>query len=81
MMWNKAFAWLGFGDQKHDAPRGHGDHRHGHRNHASAHGHDHTHGVVDSVLVTTARGIWAIKWSFVILGVTAALQLGIVVLG
>ena len=31
-------------------------------------------------LATTARGIWAVKWSFVILGVTAALQLGIVVL-
>jgi cation diffusion facilitator family transporter len=35
---------------------------------------------VDPVVATTARGIWAIKWSFVILGVTAALQLGIVVL-
>jgi cation diffusion facilitator family transporter len=35
---------------------------------------------VDPVVVTTARGIWAIKWSFVILGVTAALQLGIAVL-
>jgi len=35
---------------------------------------------VDPVIATTERGIWAVKWSFVILGVTAALQLGIVVL-
>jgi divalent metal cation (Fe/Co/Zn/Cd) transporter len=35
---------------------------------------------VDPVIATTARGIWAIKWSFVILGVTAALQLIIVLL-
>jgi cation diffusion facilitator family transporter len=69
MMWNKALAWLGFCDQGHNHPHGHGDH-----------GHGHTHGVVDPVLATTERGIWAIKWSFVILGVTAALQLGIVIL-
>ena len=48
--------------------------------HAADHGHHHTHGVVDPVIATTARGIWAVKWSFVILGVTAALQLGIVML-
>ena len=30
------------------------------------------------MIATTARGIWAIKWSFAILGITAALQLGIV---
>jgi len=35
---------------------------------------------VDPVIATTEHGIWAVKWSFVILGVTAALQLGIVVL-
>ena len=35
---------------------------------------------MDPVIATTARGIWAIKWSFVILGVTAALQLVIVLL-
>jgi cation diffusion facilitator family transporter len=67
-MLNKALVWLGFGGQKHAHAHGHG------------HGHGHTHGVVDPVLATTERGIWAVKWSFVILGVTAALQLGIVVL-
>ena len=30
-------------------------------------GHDHTHGIVDPTIATTERGIWAIKWSFVIL--------------
>lgn len=38
----------------------------------------HTHGVIDASLTTTARGIWAIKWSFVILAITAALQLVVV---
>ena len=40
--------------------------------------HGHTHGVIDPTITTTDRGIWAIKWSFVILAVTAALQLGVV---
>jgi len=80
MMLHKALVWLGCGEQRHDHPHGHGDHGHGHDTHASDHGHNHTHGVVDPVIATTERGIWAVKWSFVILGVTAALQLGIVVL-
>jgi len=42
--------------------------------------HDHTHGVIDATIATTERGIWAVKWSFVILGVTAALQLVTVLL-
>ena len=37
------------------------------------------HGVVDASIVTTSRGIWAIKWSFLILAVTAFLQLLVVV--
>lgn len=40
--------------------------------------HGHKHGVVDATISTTARGIWAIKWSFVILGTTALLQLVVV---
>jgi cation diffusion facilitator family transporter len=80
MMLHKALVWLGFSEQRHDHPHGHGDHGHGHDTHASDHGHNHTHGVVDPVIATTEHGIWAVKWSFVILGVTAALQLGIVVL-
>jgi cation diffusion facilitator family transporter len=77
-MWNKALVWLGFRGQSHHHPHPHEPHGHGH--HASEHGHAHTHGVIDPVIATTARGLWAIQWSFVILAVTAALQLGIVML-
>jgi cation diffusion facilitator family transporter len=46
-----------------------------HHGHA---GHTHTHGIVDPTLVTTERGIWAVKWSLAGLGVTALLQVGVV---
>jgi cation diffusion facilitator family transporter len=36
--------------------------------------------MVDPTLASTAQGIWAIQWSFVILAVTAALQIVIVLL-
>src|SRR4051812_27479360 len=56
-------------------------HRHGHHHqpghHAAPHGH--THGVVDSSIATTEIGVWAVKWSFAILVLTAALQMGVVV--
>ena len=63
--------WLGFGGPIPEV--GHGGH--------SAHGeggHGHTHGVIDPSLTSSDRGIWAIKWSFVILAVTAAFQFAIV---
>jgi cation diffusion facilitator family transporter len=62
--------WLGFGGQHQN--HGRGDHRHGQGSKG------HTHGIVDPTLATTTTGIWAIKWSFVILVVTAALQLVVV---
>src|SRR5215470_16276662 len=40
--------------------------------------HDHTHGATDPALLTTERGIWAVKWSFIGLTVTAIFQLIIV---
>src|SRR5215471_12555101 len=52
--------------------------------HGQAHHHDdgtahrHTHGAVDPTLVTTQRGLWAIKWSLVGLGTTALIQVVIV---
>ncbi len=49
--------------------------------HGRAPGHGvggHSHGVVDPSIATAARGIWAVKRSFVILAITAALQLSIV---
>ena len=42
------------------------------------HRHDHTHGTIDPVLLTTERGIWAVKWSLIGLGATAVFQLVIV---
>ena len=79
-MWKKALVWLGWRSQSHHHPHAPEPHGHGHGHHASAHGHVHTHGAVDPVLATTARGIWALKWSFVILAMTATLQLTIVML-
>ena len=43
-------------------------------------GNVHTHGAVDPSILTTRRGIWAIKWSFIGLFITAAFQLLIVML-
>jgi cation diffusion facilitator family transporter len=42
------------------------------------HSHNHTHGSVDATLLTTERGIWAVKWSFFWLFITALLQIVIV---
>ncbi|MDX8512612.1 cation diffusion facilitator family transporter [Mesorhizobium captivum] len=68
-MWARILDWFGFGAHGHD----HGGHSHDH------HGpHGHTHGVIDATIATTDRGIWAIKWSFVILAVTAVLQVAVV---
>ncbi len=64
--------WFGFGQH---------DHGHGHGSHGHDHGpHGHTHGVIDATIATTDRGIWAIKWSFVILAITAVLQMAVVAL-
>lgn len=63
--------WFGFG------PRDHAAHGHGHHDHVSG---SHSHGVIDATIATTDRGIWAIKWSFVILAITAAMQMVLVAL-
>ena len=56
---------------------GHGNgHDYSHR-----HGkHGHTHGTIDPAITTSERGIWAIKWSFIGLAVTALLQIVVVLL-
>jgi cation diffusion facilitator family transporter len=70
-MLRAALDWLGFGE--------HG-HAHGAGNrHAHGEPGGHTHGVMDPTIATTARGIWAIKWSFALLALTAAMQLAVVV--
>ena len=40
--------------------------------------HDYTHGTIDPSLLTTERGIWAVKWSLIGLGATAVFQVVIV---
>ncbi|OLL27266.1 cobalt transporter [Burkholderia sp. SRS-W-2-2016] len=68
-MWSTIKEWFGLGG--HDSGHGNG--------HAHADGpHGHTHGVIDPSLSSSERGIWAIKWSFAILAVTAILQLVVV---
>ncbi len=61
----------------------HGDHGH-HHDHdppgRDSQGHGHTHGVVDPSIVSTERGVWALKWSFVGLMATALLQAVVVAL-
>lgn len=74
-MLRSALDWLGFGKHGHShVITGH-DHAHDHD-----HGHGHVHGTIDPTIATTAKGVWAIKWSFVILTITAALQLIVVLL-
>ncbi len=51
-------------------------HKHSH-DHGYA--HSHSHGVIDPSIVTHERGLWAIKWSFVVLILTAIFQLFVVI--
>lgn len=53
------------------------DQSHSHNDHGHTH-HDHTHGTIDPGLLTTERGIWAVKWSLIGLGATALFQVVIV---
>ena len=48
--------------------------------HDHGHHHGHAHGIVDPSIATSDKGLWAVKWSFVALAATAALQLVIVFL-
>jgi cation diffusion facilitator family transporter len=58
---------------------GSGHEAHGH-DHGAGHRHAHSHGIVDPSISSTDRGLWALKWSFVALMVTATIQTGVVVL-
>ncbi len=68
---------------RHDHP--HEDDAHKQDDHEQpAHGHDHgsvhghTHGPIDPTILTTSRGIWAVKWSFIGLMATTLIQVVIV---
>ncbi len=47
--------------------------------HKHSHSHGHTHGVIDPSIISHERGLWAIKWSFIILFFTALFQLFVVI--
>ncbi len=57
------------------------DHSHddGHEHQAHGHSHDeshgHTHGTVNPSILTSERGIWAVKWSFIGLLITTIIQI------
>jgi cation diffusion facilitator family transporter len=57
----------------HDHEHPHDDHAHGEEG-----GHGHTHGIVDPSLLTTDRGIRAVKWGFAGMLITALLQVIVV---
>lgn len=42
--------------------------------------HQHTHGTINPTILTTSRGLWAVKWSFFILLITSLFQALIVYL-
>jgi cation diffusion facilitator family transporter len=63
------------GDRWHGDSNDHGQ-PHSHDHSGVAHGH--AHGAVDPTIFTTARGIRAIKWSFVGLFITALFQIFVV---
>ena len=67
-MKSQLLEWFGFGATTELAGVAHG----------GGGSHGHTHGVIDASLTTTEEGLWAIKWSFIILAITAAFQLAIV---
>src|SRR5215204_5287748 len=58
-------------DHEHSDTTGH-EHPHPHSHEAGEHGH--LHGAIDPSILTTQRGMWALKWSFVALFITAVLQ-------
>jgi len=75
-MLHKIRDWFGFGG--FDQPLGAGSgHAHGHA-HGNEGDHGHTHGLIDPSIASTERGVWAVKWSFVILAITAAIQFAVV---
>jgi cation diffusion facilitator family transporter len=47
--------------------------------HGHGKGHGHSHAGIDPSIASSDRGIWAVKWSFIGLFITAALQLAVVI--
>lgn len=53
------------------------NHSHGHK-HGTDDKYGHSHGVIDPSIVSHERGLWAVKWSFAGLAVTAIIQVFVV---
>jgi cation diffusion facilitator family transporter len=58
-------------------------HLHSHESSSShlqthSHQHSHTHGTVDPSILATSKGLWAVKWSFIGLMITAVFQIFVV---
>ncbi len=76
-MFRSFLAWLGYGGESGPGSLGDG--------HFSSHSHNdrgkkdhlHLHGVVDPGFTKSERGIWALKWSIWILGITATLEFSV----
>ena len=68
----------GGSDYGHD--HGRDGHSHGlfHRHDHGEGGHDHSHGVVDPSIATSERGLWAVKWSGILLLTMSFIELGVV---
>jgi cation diffusion facilitator family transporter len=62
---------------EHHHEHKHHDHHHDAKIHSNG-THSHTHGVIDPAITTSERGIWAIKWSFIGLMLTALFQVIVV---
>lgn len=54
------------------------DSHHHHHEHTGEH-HGHTHGTIDPSIIATQKGIWAVKWSFFWLFLTALFQIAVVI--
>ncbi len=65
-------------EQNYSSESGH-SHDDGHEHQAHGHNHDeghgHTHGTVNPSILTSERGIWAVKWSFIGLLITTVIQI------
>lgn len=53
-------------------------HSHSHAGDDHGHGHDHSHGVVDPSIATSERGLWAVKWSGILLLIISFVELAVV---
>jgi cation diffusion facilitator family transporter len=62
----------GHNQSEHDLP----NEPHGH-GHGDEKGHGHTHGTIDASITSSERGLWAVKWSFIGLGLTTLIQIAI----